>query len=195
MNLSFFPNPDQDFVLGPSSGTEKRACILICWSVLPGNFALFWFLSGHNMCSGILGWPESLAGKHVPFFEPLLIPKWSISRGFRAKWSLKIATNSLKKGSECMFEHPKWCRVIFAKTHFRPIIDAFSVPKWAIWGPIVSQNGPQPGQNPENGSCTGSFLKKLNFGHFHTHFGPILGPLCFGVCFGAKSHHVRTGKT
>ena len=69
-----------------------------------------------------------------PLFDPLLIPKWGISRGFGAKWSLKMATNSLKTGSECMFEHvPQMVqRVIFENNTFLAFFDPFSVPKWAI---------------------------------------------------------------
>ena len=64
-----------------------------------------------------------------PFFDPLLIPKRGISRGFGAKWSLRMAANSLKTGSECVSEHPKWSRVIFYKALF---FDPLSAPKWAI---------------------------------------------------------------
>ena len=36
-----------------------------------------------------------------------------------------MACNGLKKGSFHLFRHPKWCRIIFGKTHFSPIFHPF----------------------------------------------------------------------
>ena len=85
-----------------------------------------------------------------PFFDP--DPKMWYFKDFGAKWSLKKATNSLKTGAEGLSEHPKWSRVIFEKTRFRPFVDPSSIPKWAghlkaFWGQTVPQNGPITGQN------------------------------------------------
>ena len=38
----------------------------------------------------------------------------------------KMACNGLKKGSFHLFRHPKWCRIIFGKTHFDPFLTHFS---------------------------------------------------------------------
>ena len=44
-----------------------------------------------------------------------------------------MACNGLKKGSFHLFVHPKWSRIIFAKTHFDPIFDPFLVAKQPIF--------------------------------------------------------------
>ena len=62
-----------------------------------------------------------------PFFDLLLIPKWGITRDFRATWSLEMAKKSPRTGLECVFEHPNWSKVTFKKTRFRPFLDHFSV--------------------------------------------------------------------
>ena len=36
-------------------------------------------------------------------------------------------------GEKHLFEHPKWCRITFGKTNFRPIFDPFLVPKRPIF--------------------------------------------------------------
>ena len=55
-----------------------------------------------------------------------------VKRGFGAKWILKMATNSLRTGSERVFEHPEWSTVIFENPLFWPQCDLFAVPKWAV---------------------------------------------------------------
>ena len=40
-----------------------------------------------------------------------------------------MACSGVKMDSFHLFRHPKWSRIIFGKTHFRPIFDPFFVPK------------------------------------------------------------------
>ena len=93
-------------------------------------------------------------------------PFRSISRVFGSKCSLKRATNSLKMGAGCVFEHPKWSRVIFEKTWFRPFLT-----------PFQSHNGP--------------FLEDSILAFFEAISNPFwghLGPFC--GCFGVRLNHL-----
>ena len=44
-----------------------------------------------------------------------------------------MACYGLKKGSFHLFVHPKWSRIIVAKTYFWPVFDPFFVPKQPIF--------------------------------------------------------------
>ena len=48
-----------------------------------------------------------------------------------------MACNGLKKGSFHLFVHTKWSWIIFGKTHFRRIVDAFLCPKIAHFQGIL----------------------------------------------------------
>ena len=45
----------------------------------------------------------------------------------------KIACNRLKMGPFHLFRQPKWSRIIYRKPQFRPIFDAFFVPKQPLF--------------------------------------------------------------
>ena len=117
-----------------------------------------------------------------------------------------MATNSLKTGPECEFQHPKWSRAIFAKKHlFGPFLTHFQFqngPFEGLLGPNSASKRSKTGsKQPENVSLSapnglGSFLEIPSSGPFQTHSGPIWGHL---GPFGAKRHctvdRVKTGKT
>ena len=77
----------------------------------------------------------SFLEKHI--FDPFLVAKKAISKAFCDFGGAKMACNGLKRGSFHLFVHPKWCRVIFEKTHFWPIFDPFLVAKQPIFEGIL----------------------------------------------------------
>ena len=147
-------------------------CTLHVGAFYQAILTLFLFQNGAKHAFGHLGGARVPGGKtHLwPFFDPLLIPKWGISIGFGAKWSLKMATNSLKRGSECVFQHPKWPRVVFEKTRFRPLLG----PKWAFRGRTATPNCPKRGQGSPGQTCPWALQLVQVF--VRTHFRPLLGP-------------------
>ena len=52
------------------------------------------------------------------FFDPFFVAKQPIFKAFCDFGGVKMACNGLKIGSFHLFRQPKWCRIIFGKTHF-----------------------------------------------------------------------------
>ena len=66
-------------------------------------------------------------------FEPLVVPKWLIFKTLSHSRGPKLQENGLKTAQFQFFVHSKWSKIIFGKTHFRPIFDLYLVPKQPIF--------------------------------------------------------------
>ena len=116
------------------------------------------------------------------FFIHLLVAKQAIFKAFCDVGVAKMACKGLKMGSFHLFRHPKWPGIVFGKTHFSPIFDAFFThffcPKTTHFQGICDFGGAKM-------ACNG-----LEMGSFHsfrhpkwpgivfgkTHFSPIFCP-------------------
>ena len=101
-----------------------------------------------------------------------------------------------------MFEHPRWSRITFGKTHFRTIFDPLLVPKWPIFREFWDFHVPKhvtTGSKWAKNTCLsipsgpGSLLEKRVFDPFLTDF--CSGPFSrhFGI-FGAQKRATTGSK-
>ena len=113
---------------------------------------------------------------------------------FVAQFGPPTAANGL----ECVFEHPKGSKIVFEKTHFWPFLTPFqsqNKPFEGLLGPSSASKRSQKGsKQPPNASLRtpnglGSFLEKLNFGHFQIQFGARFEAVCgqFEAPFGPQT--------
>ena len=133
-----------------------------------------------------------------PFFDPLSIPKWGISRGLGANWSLRMATNSLKAGTECVSEHPSGPGASLENT-FLAFFDLFGPFEEGLLGPNGASKRSKTGsKRPENVSLStsngpGSFLGGNQCRPFPDHFPRVLGPF-WGQITPDTVDGLKTGK-
>ena len=79
-----------------------------------------------------------------------------------------MTRNGLKMGSFHLLVHPKWSRIIFGETHFRPIFDPFLVPKQPIFNAFCDFGEAKM-------ACNG-----LKMGSFHLLVRPKWSRIIFG---------------
>ena len=136
-------------------------------------WTLFSSKTAQNMCLSILGWSGTPSGKHIfgPFSTPFRSENGAFQRAFGAKCSLKMATHSLKTGSERVSEHPQWSRGSSLRKHvFRLLSNPFSVPKSAIRRPFGAKWGLKMGQDGSQTSPKYVFEHPKWFGINFEHF-------------------------